>query len=502
MDMPNLSAVHSLPTHGFSHDLLLSALEDLRKGDADWHSGKTWCLVYHANDAHSAFLKQAHNAFFSENGLNPFAFKSLRQMESQAVRMVANLLNAPEHAVGSLTSGGTESILLAVKTYRDRARRKKPWIRKPEMVVPRTIHVAFEKAAQMFGVKLRFAPSTDDFRADVRAMRGLINRNTIAIAASAPHYPQGVIDPIEEIGKLAAAKKLPFHVDACVGGLMLPFVERLGRSVPLWDFRVPGVTSVSADLHKYGYAAKGASTLVYRSADYFRDQIFVSTDWPGGIYASATLPGTRPGGPIAAAWATLLALGEDGYLDLTRRALAVVDTLRAAFAAVPSLEILGEPAGTMLTFTTAQTSGLNVFALADALEAKGWHFDRHQNPDAIHLTVSAHNEQSVDAFIADVRASVENLLKNPELNRSESAAMYGMMAKVPARGFIKKTVRDIFTKMYAHDGAIDFAELTSSSNDPVMAWAEKMWPRMESVIDGAQAAKATLKRSMRFRRRR
>ncbi|MFO0661185.1 MAG: aminotransferase class V-fold PLP-dependent enzyme [Polyangiaceae bacterium] len=276
----------TIPSSGHDHEELLQTMQGFRHGDADWKDGKTWSLVYYAGEKHHEFLKKAHHLFFTENALNPMAFKSLKRMETEVVQMTANMLHGPETSVGTMTTGGTESILMAVKAARDRARALKPWIRRPEIVAPASAHVAFDKAAHYFGLKIRYAEMGDDFRVKVPSMRRLINRNTVLLVASAPQYPHGVVDPIEAIGELAQELNLPFHVDACIGGFVLPWVEKLGYPVPVFDFRVPGVTSMSADLHKYGFAAKGASVVVYRDMSYPRHQFFVSTDWSGGIYAS------------------------------------------------------------------------------------------------------------------------------------------------------------------------------------------------------------------------
>ncbi|MCA9670920.1 MAG: aspartate aminotransferase family protein [Myxococcales bacterium] len=465
----DIPEARSLPRHGYSHDQLLGAMQKMAQSDADWRAGKTWALVYDAGEAHREFLKKAHNTFFTENALNPLAFKSLKRMEAESVRMIATMLNGDDKSVGTLTSGGTESILLACKTYRDRAKWRKPWVRRPEIVAPVTVHVAFEKAAHYFGMKLRTVPVDKDYRVDMRALKKAVNRNTVMIAASAPHYPQGVIDPIEEIAAFAKKKKLPFHVDACVGGFILPFIEKLGYALPLWDFRVDGVTSISADLHKYGYAAKGASSVIYRSMDYLKHQFFVSTDWPGGIYASATLPGTRPGGTIAAAWATLMTLGEDGYLDLTRRSMKVRDKLVEGVTDIDGLEVLGRPDAALVSYSTTAESGLDIFAVADQLEARGWQFDRHQNPNCIHCTCSAGNEAAIEGYLADLRDAVEYVRAHPEAAQSGNAAMYGMMAKVPVRGFVKLSVRKIMEGMYGPTGEVpDLSAIGQSEDDDLL----------------------------------
>ena len=352
-------------------------------------------------------------------------------------------------AVGTVTSGGTESILCAVAAYRDRARRKKPWILWPELVVPTTIHPAFDKAAHYFGVKLVKVPVGPDYRADVRAMAKAIGWRTIGICASAPQYAHGVVDPIEELAALAHKKGLPMHVDACVGGFILPWLERLGRPVPRWDFRNAGVTSISADLHKYGYAGKGASTLVWRSIDDMRHQIFVATDFPGGIYASPTLLGTRPGGPIAAAWATLQSFGVAGYLALAKQAADTADRLRAGIVAIPGLVLVGKSDSTIVSYAAI---GMNVYALADRLEARGWTIDRQQRPASIHLTVTANHAPVVDDYLRDLRAAVDEVRANPKLAKSGSAPMYGMAAKMPVRRLVAGSVRKVIADLYAPGG--------------------------------------------------
>ena len=302
---------NQLPHKGLSYTKVLSLMKQYGVNDANWKKGKTFSLVYHRDDTHTKFLQKAFELYFDENGLNPMAFKSLKTFEHEVVKMAAHMLHAPQEACGTMTSGGTESCLLAVKTYRDMARALRPWIRKPEMVVPESIHVAFEKGAEYFDVKIVRAPLDNNFTVDVKAVEKLINRNTILIVGSAPCYPYGVIDPIDELSKIALKHKLPLHVDACLGGFLLPFIEEIGYTLPPYDFRVPGVTSMSADVHKYGFSAKGASVIVYRSIEYLRHQFFIYEDWRGGVFASPALLGTRPGGTIAAAWAAMVAQGKE-----------------------------------------------------------------------------------------------------------------------------------------------------------------------------------------------
>jgi len=436
-----------IPKQGRSADEVLKDLASRTEHDTDWRGGRVFSLVYHAGEEHEQLLQRAHAMFASANLLNPMAFKSLKQIETELVEMAGRLFHCAG-AVGTVTSGGTESILCAVAAYRDRARRERPWIRRPELVVPTTIHPAFDKAAHYFGVKLVKIPVGDDLRADVRGMTKAIGRKTIGIVASAPQYPHGVIDPIAELAAVAQQRGIPMHVDACVGGFMLPWLERLGRPIPKWDFRVPGVTSISADLHKYGYASKGASLLVWRSIDQMRHQIFVETNFPGGIYASPTMIGTRPGGPIAAAWAALQTLGESGYVELARITVDAADRFRAGIAKIPGLVVLGGE----LTIVAYGAVGMDVYAIADRMEARGWTMDRMHRPPAIHLTVTANHASVVDEYLSDLAASVIEVRRDPSLAKSGSAPMYGMAAKLPLRGLVASRVRKVIADLYSGGG--------------------------------------------------
>ncbi|MBL4849097.1 MAG: aspartate aminotransferase family protein [Planctomycetes bacterium] len=458
-----------IPDQGRETEELLAEMASFEEGDANWRSGRTWSLVYHAGEEHSALLKRAHALYASTNALNPIAFKSLKRMESEVVEMSAELMNGAPGVVGTMSSGGTESILLACMAARERA-----GVRRPEIVAPKTIHVAFEKAAHYFGIKLRLAPIGRDMRADVRAMKRLMNRNTVLVAASAPQYPHGVIDPIEDLAAIAKKRGIPFHTDACVGGFMLPWIEKLGNDVPKWDFRVPGVTSISADIHKYGYAAKGASVVLYRDMSYLRHQFFVSTNWPGGIYASPSMAGTRPGGAISAAWAAMMSMGEDGYMELASKALEATKRLRAGIDAIPGLRVLGDPPLTILAYASADPD-VDIYAVADQLEASGWSFDRDQNPAAIHCTVNANQLEFVDEYLTDVRCAVAEVKAHPELIGQGSAPMYGMMARLPLRSVVRKSVLDVMEGLYGSKGSIDLNDLGAGEDSGLLMRAARRY---------------------------
>ncbi len=441
-----------MPLKGSCEDDILADLASLRGKDPDYRRGRTWSLVYYLDDAHERFINRAYALYSSANGLNPAAFRSLKKIESDIISMVAELFHGDGEVCGVLTSGGTESCLLAVKTYRDYGRARRG-IRKPEMILPVTAHVAWLKGAEYFGVKPVFVPLDEYFRADTQAVAKKIGRNTVMILGSAPEYPHGIVDPIAELGRLGKDHGVPVHVDACVGGFILPFMEKAGRRLPPWDYRVPGVTSISADLHKYGFAAKGASTITYRRLELLKHQMFVHQDWPGGVFASAALLGTRPGGAYAAAWAAIRKFGEQGYVRLAQETLAAFDALKTGIAAIAPLEVIGDPCGPLLSYRSANPA-VNIFAVGDQMEKRGWHIDRLQMPDALHAMVTPIHGTVSAEYLADLAAAVETVRTHPELAESGSAATYAMIAHVPMRRMVKKQVLELFAQLYA-PGATD-----------------------------------------------
>lgn len=474
-----------LPRKGRSSSEVLSTMKELKEADVQWEDGRVWCLVFNAGEEISQFLKEAYTTYFSENALNPTAFPSLKRMETEVVSMAANLLGGDEYTCGNLTTGGTESILMAVKTAREWGRAR--GITQPQMVIPVSAHPAFQKAAHYFDVEIVLAPVGKDFRADVRAMKKLMTRRTVLLVGSAPQYPQGVVDPIEDIAHLAQKKGILCHVDACVGGLMLPFVRALGYDVPPFDFAVPGVTSMSADLHKYGYAAKGASVVLYRNPELRKHQYFAYTDWPGGIYVSPTMTGTRAGGAIAAAWGIMHRLGFDGYLEITRRVMDVTVKLREGINAIDGLEIVGRPHMSVMCIASTRED-MDIYEVGDNMSERGWHMDRQQSPNTLHLTINQGHIQAADAFLKDLsecavqarvnydaEAAKKEKLKNSVMRGllkvlpgpvaskateigvsmmgmgdglpTRTAAMYGMMAALPNRGDLNTIVVDLLDKM-------------------------------------------------------
>ena len=471
------------PTQGRSHQDVLAKMRAARDHDVHWKQGRAFGLVYHISEEIDALLKEASNLFFAENGLNPTAFPSLRKFETEIVAMSASLLGGDEDVRGNVTSGGTESLLCVVKAARDWAGNHRPEITQPEIVLPASAHPAFDKAGHYFGVKLIHVPAREDLRADVSTMIQAVTPNTIMMVGSAPAYPHGVVDPIAELAAAARELGLLFHVDACVGGFMLPFVRKLGYAVPDFDFRIPGVTSISADLHKYGYAAKGASVILYRNAELRRHQMFVTTEWPGGIYPSPTLAGTRPAGPIAAAWAILNYLGEEGYRKITATTMETVRYIQAGINAIPGLKVMSNPE--MSVFAIG-SDGLDVYEVADELSLRGWHLDRQHFPQTLHMTVNYVHSTVADEFLQDLAESAETV-RRPGLRKSltktalsganaltrilpeawtsrlmskissllggggglpgRMAPMYGLIGSLPNRGDLKELVLDLLDSM-------------------------------------------------------
>lgn len=464
----------AMPDIGQDSSEILRQLDNFKEHDPNYKEGRVWSLVYYLDEDHSAFIKDSYHKFACENGLNPTAFKSLKKFETDVISATADILNGTEEVCGVVTSGGTESCLMAVKAYRDMAKETRG-ITSPEMVMPESAHVAWFKASEYFGVKIRLVPLLDDLTPDMKKLKKLVNRNTVMILGSAPEYPHGTIDPIAEMGEIAQKKKIPLHVDACVGGFILPFMEMNGEEMPLWDYRVPGVTSISADIHKYGYAAKGASTLTYRNLDYLRYQMFVNQDWPGGVFASSALLGTRPGGAYAAAWAVLQYFGKAGYRTLAKDTLEAVNTLKAGVRAIPELEIMGNPKGPLFAYKSISPD-LNIYAVGDQMDAMGWQVNRNQFPSGLHAMVTAQHLKVVDQYIIDLQTAVDTVKANPALAEQGGAATYGMLAHVPLRGMVKKKVLEMYSEQYrAGGGELDLAAESGSSGggklgDKILAW--------------------------------
>ncbi|MFN8024660.1 MAG: aminotransferase class V-fold PLP-dependent enzyme [Acidimicrobiales bacterium] len=413
-----------LPHEGASVDEVLSELHGKRSRDVDWAAGRAFGMVYDGGASVHEVAERTALEFLHENALNTKAFPSLGSIQSEVVRWTAGMVHGPDTASGFLTSGGTESILCAVLAARERGRAERG-ITEPEMVIAESAHAAFHKAAHLFGLKVHKTKVRADWTADVEAMAAVVNERTVLLVGSAPSYPQGVVDPVPEIAALAASVGANCHVDACMGGFVLPFAELLGRDVPPWDFRVPGVTSMSADVHKLGYAPKGISVVLYASPELRAYQTFVFDDWLGGFYASPNLQGTRPGAPMAMGWAVMRHLGVEGYLRLTEGTLGAADRIRETVASIDGIRVLGDGRFHLVAIAgdpEAAGGPIDVFALGDALLAKGWFHDRQTPPDSLHATVSNSNVPVIDEYLSALEQAAAEVRGSSTDDRSTNYA--------------------------------------------------------------------------------
>ncbi|MBD3352744.1 MAG: aminotransferase class V-fold PLP-dependent enzyme [Candidatus Lokiarchaeota archaeon] len=434
-----------LPKNGLSKDEILNKLKESSKSDVEWEHGKAFGYVYHIDDEHTNLLMEANDLFASTNAMNPMAFPTLKQCEGEVISMTADMLGGDDDVVGSMTSGGTESILMAVKTYRDRARKKKK-VKDPEVVLPLSAHPAFDKAGHFLDVRIKHVPICEDYRADVEKMEEAITDNTILMVGSACDYPKGVIDPIKELAAIAEDHGIGFHVDSCLGGFMLPWLKKLDYPIPDFNFKVPGVTSMSADSHKYGFGYKGSSLVLFKDKDYQKYQFFAQTSWPGGIYATPTMTGTRPGGAIAATWAMMKFMGEEGYLKFAKQTMETTNKLMDGIKKIPELHIFGDPDMTVFTFGSED---VNVYRVADLMQTNGWVLDRLQKPRCLHCIVNPDQAAVVNDFLEELQNAVDKVKDKPRIKVDDgTAAMYGLMAKFPSRKFIKKQAINYLIKQY------------------------------------------------------
>jgi glutamate/tyrosine decarboxylase-like PLP-dependent enzyme len=402
-----------IPEEGIAREEIFKTLKSYKGKDLDWKSGRVMGYVYYPGEKAHDVIDEAYTMYLTENALDPTSFPSLLRLENEIVAMTADLLRGDKQVVGNFTSGGTESLILAVKTARDYASATRPHIKEPEMVLPITAHASFYKAAHYLNVKPVVTPVHDhSFRADVQVMRDAITENTILLVGSAPSYAHGVIDPIEEIGSLALEKSLLYHVDACVGGMHLSYMRKMGLDIPDFDFTVPGVTSLSVDLHKYGYAAKGASVILYKNKDLRKHQMFACSRWTGYTVVNPAVTSSKTGGPMAAAWAVMNYLGDKGYMEIVREVMDATRLLIDGINQIDGLQVLGKP--DMCMFAVASTSEkINVYRLADELKKKNWYvqpqFRRANSPSNIHISMSRSTVHQARAFLDDFKATVEEL---------------------------------------------------------------------------------------------
>jgi glutamate/tyrosine decarboxylase-like PLP-dependent enzyme len=411
IDLP----MQTLPFEGQNKQQIFDTIDGFKSADVPWQSGRMLGYVYNPGDDARSVAHEAYLKFLTENGLDWTVFPSMHKMETDLVHIVRELLRGDDEVVGTCTSGGTESILCAVKAAREYARAHQPHITEPEMVLPETAHGAFHKACLYFNIKpVMAAYDLNTFQADVDSIRHAITDNTILIVASAPGYAQGVIDPIREIGQVALEKNVLFHVDGCVGGIHLSFMRRMGYELPDFDFTVPGVTSISADLHKYAYAPKNISCVLYRNKDLRFFQYFSNRRNTCYALVNPGVLSTKSGGPYAGAWAILHYLGESGYRRMIEQVEAAKDRFVAGINSIDGLRVLGNPDMCMFSFTS---DGFNVFELADKIRTKGFYmqpqFSHGETPANLHVSLNLGVAESVEPALAMLGEAVAEVKANP-----------------------------------------------------------------------------------------
>ncbi|XP_023677265.1 sphingosine-1-phosphate lyase 1 isoform X2 [Paramormyrops kingsleyae] len=443
-----MSYMQTLPKLGLSQEDVLEKIKEYDLlSEVQWQKGMVSGTVYSGDEKLTDLLVKVYGDFAWSNPLHPEIFPGVRKMEAEVVRMACTLFHGGPESCGTVTSGGTESILMACKAYRDMAHDR--GIKHPEIVAPMSVHAAFDKAAHYFGMKLIHVPlDPKTMTVNVKVMRRFISRNTAMLVCSAPQFPHGIMDPVEEVAQLALRYCVPFHVDACLGGFLIAFMAKAKFPLAPFDFRVKGVTSISADTHKYGYAPKGSSVILYREQKYRHYQYFVAPDWQGGIYASPSVAGSRPGGIIAACWATMMYMGEDGYVDATRKVIEIARFIEAEIRKVDGVFVFGKPE---VSVVALGSKVFDIFRLSNALTSKGWNLNTLQFPSSIHICVTLlHTKPGVATqFIRDVKEQVAIIMKNPKEKTTGMGAIYGMAQSIPDRSMVTEVSHGFLDCLYS-----------------------------------------------------
>jgi len=447
--------LHALPYDGMSHHRILDETKlHLNLGDLDWAGGAMSGTIYNSSKELGELMSNVYGLAAWTNPLHPDAFPGLRKMEAEIVAMSCSIFNGGPSSCGCVTTGGTESIILACKAYRDLARDEKG-IELTEMLVPVTAHAAFDKAAAMLGMVIKHVPVDEvTKRVNVDAMKKMISGRTAMLVGSAPQFPHGSMDNIQDIAALGLKYGIPVHVDACLGGFLIAFMADAGFPLKPFDFRVPGVTSMSADTHKYGFAPKGSSVILYSDKKYRDYQWFSFPDWPGGIYATPTIGGSRAGGIVAACWAAMLFFGREGYISTTKEIITTTRKITEALRNIPGIQIVGSPDVCVVAFDSQE---FNIYGLSDGMKARGWALNALQFPSCIHLCVTRpHTLPGVaDKFITDVAEITAEIIKDPSKSQAGSAAMYGMAASIPDRSIVEDLTGVFLDSLYCLGPAIE-----------------------------------------------
>lgn len=426
----------SLPVDGIPEKQILELIQHRKELDTkEWTKGMTTGCVYHGGQDHYDFVGQIFASWGFANPLHPTTFPSLRQMDSEVVQMVINMYHGDSECCGAFTTGGTESILMAMKAYRDWGKAEKG-ITDPNIVICNTAHAAFDKAGKYFNIFVKHARTNSEMEIDLGHLRSLIDSNTVAIVGSACQFSHGTVDPIQEMAKIAMKRRVGLHVDCCLGGFLVPFMEKAGFQLPPFDFRVKGVTSISCDPHKYGFAPKGSSVVMFSNRHLRHYMYCFLTEWSGGIYATATMTGSRAGGPVAATWASMCKFGEKGYIETTKQIVGATKKIAAGIAEIEGLRVVGRPDVCVVAFTCTEGSGMNCYAVGDCMHQDfHWELQSCQNPACVHLALTLPTSRNADKFVADLRQAVEAVRSDKDGKFASTAGMYGTAASLPAAFF-------------------------------------------------------------------
>ncbi|KZF19969.1 sphingosine-1-phosphate lyase-like protein [Xylona heveae TC161] len=458
---PGVNRYLTLPKEGWTQEQVKEELERLSQMDhTKWEDGYVSGAVYHGGDEMAKLQMEAFGKFTVANPIHPDVFPGVRKMEAEVVAMVLSMFNAPPGAAGVTTSGGTESILMACLSARQKAHAERGVI-EPEMILPATAHTAFRKAGEYFNIRTHLVDCpAPDYKVHIPSVSRLINSNTVLLVGSAPNFPHGIIDDIPALSRLATRRKIPLHVDACLGSFLVPFLEKSGFETELFDFRLKGVTSISCDTHKYGFAPKGNSTVLYRSQELRRYQYYISTDWSGGVYASPSIAGSRPGALIAGCWASLMSQGEAGYVKACHQIVGSAKRFEMEIRENPALSndlvVIGRPLVSVVAFTS---TSLNIYDIADAMSSKGWHLNALQSPAAIHVAFTMPMVGAIDKLIEDLVATVEEEREKERVRMAEgkgkkgaakgdTAALYGIAGSVPNSSIVRELAGGFLDLLY------------------------------------------------------
>ncbi|KAL8796287.1 MAG: hypothetical protein Q9195_001402 [Heterodermia aff. obscurata] len=458
---PGINRYLTLPKEGWTEQQISAELRKLGEMEhTRWEDGKVSGAVYHGGNEFLKLQAAAYEQFIVSNPIHADLFPEVRKMEAEVVAMVLSMFNAPHSGAGVTTSGGTESILMACLSARQKAYVERG-VTEPEMIIPETSHAAFRKAGSYFGIKIHLAPCpAPTYSVGTKSVSRLINSNTILLVGSAPSFPHGIIDDIAALSQLAIRKRIPLHVDACLGSFLVPFLSRAGFQTVPFDFSLKGVSSISVDLHKYGFTVKGNSTLLYRNSSLRSYQYFISPDWSGGVYASPSIAGSRPGALIASAWASLMFQGENGYISACHSIVGAAKKIESSIRETPGLRedihVLGYPLVSVVAFTSKT---LNIYDIADAMSGKGWHLNALQNPPAMHVCVTLPMVATVDRLTEDLIAVIEEEKEKERVRlvegrskkggaKGDMAALYGVAGSLPDKSVVVQLARGYLDTLY------------------------------------------------------